>query len=147
MATRVSMILDNKGADVATIAPDATISEAVEALRADNIGALVVSPDGQAVEGILSERDIVRRLAEAGTDCLDLRVAEVMTTEVATCRKQDTADELMALMTSRRFRHLPVVEDGALAGIISIGDVVKSRIDQLETEAESLKEYVTGSAY
>ena len=147
MTVRVGIILDRKGGEVVTIGPDATIADAAQRLREHNIGALVVSPDGRGVEGILSERDIVRRMAQEGADSLHLAVGEVMTTEVTTCDRDRTADELMALMTNSRIRHVPVVEDDEMVGIISIGDVVKSRMDELETKAQALEEYVTGSGY
>lgn len=147
MTVRVGVILDRKGDEVFTISPDASIAEATGTLKQHNIGALVVSADGRTVRGILSERDIVRRLAAAGADCLHETVGEVMTTQVTTCGRDRTADELMALMTNSRIRHVPVVEDDELAGIISIGDVVKSRMDELETKAQALEEYVTGSGY
>ncbi|MBW3560876.1 MAG: CBS domain-containing protein [Actinobacteria bacterium] len=147
MTVRVGIILDRKGGEVVTIDPGASIANATQRLREHNIGALVVSSDGRQVEGILSERDVVRRMAQEGADCLHLTVGEVMTTEVTTCGRDRTADELMALMTNSRIRHVPVVEDGGLVGIISIGDVVKSRMDELETKAQALEEYVTGSGY
>ena len=148
MATRVSTILDRKGRDVWTIAPDATVAEATDTLAEHDVGALVVSSDGSSVEGIVSERDIVRQLTRIGAECLELSVREVMSEEVTTCTAEDTADDLMAAMTSGRMRHVPVLDDDeSLAGIISIGDVVKSRIEELETQAESLQEYVTGNAY
>ncbi|WP_274388224.1 CBS domain-containing protein [Salsipaludibacter albus] len=148
MAITVSSILAAKGSDVATIGPDATLAEASARLAERNIGALVVSTGDQSVDGILSERDIVRRLDSHGEGCLGHAVRDVMTAPVTTCHGPDTADQLMARMTEERFRHLPVVDDaGLLAGIISIGDVVRSRIDELETQAQSLRDYVTGSSY
>lgn len=147
MAVTVATMLNRKGTDVLTIAPDATIAVAAAMLTDNNVGALVVSTDGTAIEGMLSERDVVRRLVEHGGAVLDDSVAECMTPEVHTCRRADTSDELMARMTAIRMRHLPVEEDGVLAGIISIGDVVKSRLDELETAASSLQEYITGSSY
>jgi CBS domain-containing protein len=147
MTVRVGVILARKGSDVATIRPGATLAEAARTLAEHNIGALVVSDDGRTVEGVLSERDIVRLLARAEGDRMTVTVAEVMTTDVTTCGRDTTADELMVTMTGRRIRHVPVVEDGHLAGIVSIGDVVKSRIDELETQAEALQDYVTGSSY
>ena len=135
-------ILERKGRDVATIAPDATVRAAVEALAAANIGALVVSPDGSALAGIVSERDIVRRLAADGPTLLDRPVVELMAADVHTCIGSDNVDQLMHLMTEHRIRHLPVVVDGALTGIISIGDVVKTRVDELETEKDQLVDYI-----
>lgn len=147
MAVSIDAILNRKGHDVATIAPEATVAAAADLLRQHRIGALVVSRDGSAVDGIVSERDIVRRLSDVGAGCLELTVGEVMSTEVTTCSGGETADDLMGIMTEGRHRHVPVVKEGELAGIVSIGDVVKSRMDELETEAEALKEYVTGSKY
>lgn len=137
----VDRILDAKGREVATVAPDATVADAVAALAEHNVGALVVSSDGSAVEGILSERDIVRGLAN-GPDVLQRRVQEIMATDVSTCGPRSDIEELMGTMTSGRFRHLPVVADGSLAGIISIGDVVKARIDELATETQQLVGYI-----
>lgn len=148
MSVTVSSILASKGADVATIAPDATLGDALAELAQFNIGALVVSDDGSHVIGILSERDIVRRLDANGRNCLDDPVDAAMTHDVSTCRGDNTSDQLMAEMTDRRFRHMPVVDDdGQLAGIVSIGDVVRFRILELETQAQSLRDYVTGSSY
>ncbi|MGE0744615.1 MAG: CBS domain-containing protein [Rhodospirillales bacterium] len=138
----VDTILRNKGAGVLTIPPDATIAEAVRRLDDNRVGALVVSADGRAIGGILSERDIVRGLAAHGTAALDRSVSALMSRDVRTCQRDDTLDELFALMTDRRVRHLPVVEDGALAGIVSIGDVVKAQLDALAGEAEALREYI-----
>lgn len=147
MTVQVAVILGRKGSEVVTIAPGATLAAAVTALAERNVGALVVSADGQGVDGVVSERDVVRCLAGSGAGALAMTVGEVMTAEVHTCRRDTTADELMATMTARRIRHVPVVEGGRLAGIVSIGDVVKSRIDELETQTEALEGYVTGSSY
>lgn len=147
MSVSVRIILQRKGADVVTVASDVSIADAAEVLKEHNIGALVVSDDGESVAGIISERDIVRQLVEDGPGTLGLPVAEVMTAEVSTCGPDDQVDDLMGTMTTSRIRHLPVMEDGRLSGIVSIGDVVKSRIDDLEIQAQSLKEYVTGSGY
>ncbi len=135
-------ILDRKGRDVATVAPDATIAEAVAELARHNVGALVVSSDGTTLEGILSERDVVRQLAADGGAVLERRVRELMASDVATCDGHDDSEKLMNRMTAGRFRHVPVVSDGQVAGIISIGDVVKVRIDELATEAEQLVGYI-----
>lgn len=137
-------ILERKGRDVSTIPPDATVRAAAEALTAANVGALVVSPDGTALAGIVSERDIVRRLASDGPGLLDQPVSALMQAEVHTCTGADTVDQLMHLMSEHRIRHLPVVADGALVGIISIGDVVKTRVDELETEKSQLVDYIRG---
>lgn len=135
-------ILERKGRHVATITPDATVRAAAEALAAANIGALVVSADGSSLAGIVSERDIVRRLASDGPALLDRPVADLMEADVHTCAGSDNVHQLMQLMTEHRIRHLPVVVEGALTGIISIGDVVKHRLDELEDEANQLKRYI-----
>lgn len=140
----VETILRSKGGRVTTIRSDATIADAVEALRQHGIGALVVSDGDGSVDGILSERDIVAALADDGALLLSRPVAEVMTRAVLTCEPQDTVAELMAEMTNRRIRHFPVVENGKLCGIISIGDVVKSRLDEIEFEASSLRSFIAG---
>ncbi len=139
----VETILAGKGRDVLTIEPDAVIADAVRLLGARGVGAVVVSADGKIVAGILSERDIVHGLAEHGGALLDRRVDELMTRDVKTCSGRDTDQEVLALMTERRFRHLPVVEDGVLAGIVSIGDVVKSRLDGIAGEAEAMRDYIS----
>lgn len=139
----VETILAGKGRDVLTIAPDATIADAVRMLETRRVGAVVVSADGKAVGGILSERDIVHGLAKYGAVLLERRVGDLMTSDVETCAGGDTDREVLALMTERRFRHLPVVEDGALVGIVSIGDVVKSRLDGIAGEAEAMRDYIS----
>ena len=139
----VETILAGKGRDVLTIAPDAVIADAVRLLGAKGIGAVVVSADGKVVAGILSERDIVHGLAEHGGALLVRRVDELMTRDVETCSGRDTDQEVLALMTERRFRHVPVVEDGVLVGIVSIGDVVKSRLDGIASEAEAMRDYIS----
>ena len=138
---RVDQILDAKGRAVATVAPDATVADAVAALADQNVGALVVSTDGSTVEGIVSERDIVRGLAH-GADVLQRTVGELMATDVSTCQGRSDIEELMGTMTAGRFRHVPVVDQGGLCGIISIGDVVKARIDELATETQQLVGYI-----
>jgi CBS domain-containing protein len=139
---RVKDILRQKGSEVATISSTATLAEAAQALSTRRIGALVVSDDGLHITGILSERDIVRCLAELGADALGKTVSVAMTAEVQTCGKDDSLDELARTMTEGRFRHLPVVEGGEMAGLVSIGDVVKRRVEELETEAQALTEYI-----
>lgn len=140
----VEAILRSKGSGVATVPPGTTIAAAIRELRARGIGALVVSEDGRSVAGILSERDIVHALAEHGAELLKLTVDRLMTRRVVTCRPEDTVSELMARMTERRFRHLPVLKDGALCGIVSIGDLVKNRIEEVEFEADSLRHFIAG---
>jgi CBS domain-containing protein len=139
---KVKDILRHKGTDVATIASTATLAEAAQALSSRRIGALVVSDDGLHIAGILSERDIVRCLADEGSTALERQVRVAMTAEVHTCSKDDSVDELARTMTERRFRHLPVVEAGEIAGLVSIGDVVKRRVEELEQEAHALTEYI-----
>lgn len=138
----VQAILEGKGTRVVTIGPQATAAEAARLLTDNRIGAVVVLAGSGEVAGILSERDIVRGFAAHGGSVADLRVAELMSREVLTCRPFDTIDELMAVMTRRRVRHLPVVEDGTLLGIVSIGDVVKHRLDEAALEVDSLRQYV-----
>jgi CBS domain-containing protein len=144
-AMNVEAILRAKGREVATIRPDETVGAAVDLLISRNIGALVVSEDGESVDGIISERDIVHGLAGRGADLLSLKIAEVMTRRVVTCDPSETVDQLMSEMTNRRIRHFPVVEDGRLRGIVSIGDVVKSRLDEVEYEARSLRSFIAGA--
>ena len=136
----VERILRSKGATVVTIRPDATVADLVNGLREARIGAMVVSEDGWHVDGIVSERDVVRGLAERGPEVLGLPVAEVMTRDVATCSPHDNVKVVMEQMTLRRIRHLPVVVDGTLRGIVSIGDVVKNRLDEMETETGVLRD-------
>lgn len=140
---QVAKILQHKGSEVYTIAPDATIETAVSRLRDADIGALVVSRDGASVDGIVSERDFIRGLAEKGSALLRARVSEVMTRDVMTCRLTDTSQDLLSHMTERRVRHVPVIEKGALCGMISIGDAVKSRLDEVLHEADALREYIS----
>jgi CBS domain-containing protein len=142
----VHTILRSKGKSVVTIHPDATVERAVGVLRQRGIGALVVSDDGENVAGILSERDIVEALVRYGSELLAVSVADVMTCPVVTCEPEDSVAELMAEMTSRRIRHFPVVEDGRLIGIVSIGDMVKNRLDQIEYEAHSMRSFIAGAA-
>lgn len=139
----VQSILGRKGTDVATIAQTASVCDAVRLLDERRIGALVVSGDGRAIEGIISERDIVRIAADGRLE--ELSVGAVMSTQVVTCTSGDGVDRLMELMTERRIRHLPVVdEQGHLAGIVSIGDVVKARLTALEHENQALADYISG---
>ena len=140
---RVATILGEKGSTVATIHAGATVADAAAELRLRGVGALVVSTDGRTIEGILSERDVVRRLAERGEAALHEKVAGVMTSQVRTCSPSDTSEDLMRIMTEHRMRHLPVVVDGMLAGLVSIGDIVKARVTELESEAKTLHEYIT----
>jgi CBS domain-containing protein len=139
---RISDVLRAKGDQVVTIGPDATVRELVDLLAEHNIGAVVVASDPTEVQGIVSERDVVRGLA-SGSDVLEHAVESIMTAEVRTCEPNEPIDSLMGLMTNERIRHVPVKIDGRLAGIISIGDVVKSRIGELEFERDQLSGYVS----
>ncbi len=142
MSMRISDVLRNKGATVATITPETSVAGLLTELSVHNIGAMVVvSPDG--LLGIVSERDVVRKLHDMGADLLRRPVSEIMTTLVATCTPDDSVDSLSVLMTNNRVRHVPVVVDGRLAGIVSIGDVVKTRMEELEREHEQLQAYIT----
>lgn len=141
---RISEILRRKGSEVVTIAPDATVRELLETLAAHNVGAVIVSSDGVAMTGIVSERDIVRRLHRDGAALLDAPVSTIMTAAVHTCSPDDHVETLNATMTEHRIRHLPVLRDGQMIGIVSIGDVVKSQISELETERDSLVRYLRG---
>jgi CBS domain-containing protein len=140
---RIADVLRNKGNAVATVGPEATVADLIGELAAHNVGALPVVEGGHLI-GIVSERDVVRRLHAGGAALLAVRVADIMTTEVTTCTPGDDVTDLAAIMTSRRFRHLPVVVEGELAGIVSIGDLVKARIDQLEAERAQLQNYIAG---
>jgi len=141
----VAAILRQKGRAVTTAAPGTTLLEIAAKLAAKRIGAIVVvGPQGE-VAGIISERDIIRALAAYGPECLTSSVTEAMTKDVVTCQETDTLDELMAMMTARRFRHLPVLTDGALVGIISIGDVVKHHVAEVEMEATAMRDYIAHS--
>ncbi|HEY2070129.1 MAG TPA: CBS domain-containing protein [Rhizomicrobium sp.] len=142
---QVRHILREKGRDVVTIGCDATLSEAARLLARKRIGALVVREQDGSVKGILSERDVVRAVAEASVAALAHSVAQHMTHAVETCTESDSVEELMELMTHRRFRHIPVVENERLAGIISIGDVVKTRIEETVQEASALRQYIAAS--
>jgi CBS domain-containing protein len=140
---RISDVLSGKsgGGRVVTIKPDATVRDLLGLMAEHNIGAVVVSRDGEAVDGIVSERDVVRRLHE-DESVLDGAVSRIMTSDVETCQADTPVDALRVVMTERRIRHVPVVTDGRLTGIISIGDVVKSSLDQLQFERDQLDHYV-----
>lgn len=144
---RISDILRNKpahaGSEVVTIPPDGLVRELLAALADQRIGAVVVT-DGDQVCGIVSERDVVRNLHTRGADVLDLEVGEIMTRQLYTCSPGDDLDTVAGTMTERRIRHMPVLEDGRLMGLVSIGDVVSSRIRQLEHDRGQLEQYITG---
>lgn len=137
----VERIVSGKGHTVVTIAPDQSLAEAARLLADRRIGAIVVV-DGEAVVGILSERDVVRAIASKGCDALEDRVAEYMTRKLVTCTMTTSIDSLMVLMTEGKFRHVPVLENGRLGGIVSIGDIVKHRIAEMEAEGQALRDYI-----
>jgi CBS domain-containing protein len=139
---RIADVLRTKGGAVATIQPDATVAELIAGLAEHNIGAMVVLASS-GLEGIVSERDVVRQLHKQGPGVLDSPVSKIMTSVIATCAKADTIDAISALMTEKRVRHVPVLDNGKLIGIVSIGDVVKNRIDELEAEHAQLQSYIT----
>ncbi|MEU6700031.1 CBS domain-containing protein [Pseudonocardia sp. NPDC046786] len=138
---RIGDILRTKGSTVTTVAPDAPVTEVLRFIAEQNVGALPVVDAGRLV-GIVSERDVVRRLHQQGSGLLDARVSDVMTAAVVTCGPDDGVGDLGRVMTDRRIRHLPVIVDGELTGIVSIGDLVKARIDMLEQEREQLESYI-----
>lgn len=140
----IEHILRGKGSDVLTVAAEDPLTTAIATLAEHNVGALVVTDADGAIVGILSERDVVRSLARSGADTLQGTVGDLMTTEVTTCGPRATSDELMTVMTDRRIRHIPVVDGATLVGIVSIGDVVKTRMGELETETETLHDYLSG---
>jgi CBS domain-containing protein len=139
----IDHILQQKGAQVVTITADTTVNQAVATLREHNIGAIVVTGQADEIAGIISERDVVRALADEGSAVLKRPVRDLMSTDLTTCGPRATVNELMKLMTERRIRHIPVVGKDGLAGIVSIGDVVKTRIGELEDEAETLHDYLS----
>ena len=138
----VERILAGKGRDVISIPPDSTLAEAARSLNQYRIGAIVVMDAADRLIGILSERDVVRAVAEGGAAALAQTVASRMTEKVVTCRPNAGIDELMTLMTERKFRHVPIVEGGRLHGIVSIGDIVKHRLAEMETEHQALRDYI-----
>ncbi len=140
----VATILKAKGSEVETVGPDYTLGEVARLLSAKRIGAVLVM-EGMHLLGILSERDIVKSIGVSGAEALDRRVREIMTSRIVTCGLNDSVDELMDMMTEGRFRHLPVVDNDRLVGIISIGDVVKHRIAETVMETEALKLYIANS--
>jgi CBS domain-containing protein len=140
---RVSDILRRKGVDVVTIKPDVDVRRFVALLAEHRIGAIVISSDGRSIDGIVSERDIVIALADRGAAVLSEPVSAICTSDVHTVEPDAQTEELMSIMTEKRIRHVPVVKDGALHGIISIGDVVKSRMNELETERTALSAYIS----
>jgi CBS domain-containing protein len=144
MSHTVKAILDLKGRNVVTTGGNTTVAEAAKMLSQKKIGAIVVLNVQDRIAGIFTERDVVNAIAKSGKDCLDQPVASLMTSKVFRCHEDSTVNELMEMMTSRRFRHVPVETNGKLSGIISIGDVVKTRIAEVEREAEEIKAYIAG---
>jgi CBS domain-containing protein len=142
---RISDVLRVKGGQVVTVTPDIDVRRLLTVLGEHGIGAVVVSQDGASVEGIVSERDIVRALAERGAAVMAEPITAIYTADVFTVTPETLLDDVMRIMTQHRIRHVPVVVDGGLQGIVSIGDVVKNRIDELETERAALTDYITGT--
>ncbi|MGD0705058.1 MAG: CBS domain-containing protein [Trebonia sp.] len=143
---RISDVIRVKGAQVVTVTPDTTVQRLLAVLAENRIGAVVVSRDGTSVDGIVSERDIVRALAQRGTAVMSEQVTTIYTADVHTVTPQTELEEVARMMTERRIRHAPVTVDGRLRGIVSIGDVVKTRIGELETERAALTDYISGTA-
>lgn len=141
---RISDILRNKGDAVATVTESTTVTGLLAELALHNIGAMVVIGNSSGLVGIVSERDVVRRLQQYGPDLLRRPVGEIMTAVAVTCRPDDPVDDLAALMTNNRVRHVPVLDGGRLVGIVSIGDVVKNRMEELQSERQQLQAYITG---
>ena len=139
---KVSQILQSKGAEVFAVSPSKTVGQAVEMLGDKNIGAVVVKDDNGNLSGILSERDVVRNIQKNGTECLSAPVSSCMTANPHHCGLETSVDDLMNQMTEKRIRHMPVVQDGNLVGMVSIGDVGKRKIEKTEQEAAALKEYI-----
>jgi len=140
---QVSVLLQSKGTEVVTVRPESTIAEVAIVLAEHRIGAVVVTEDGRTIDGVLSERDIVRALARPDETMLAATARSLMTTEVVTCEPDTTLDDLMSTMTVRRIRHVPVLVDGHLAGVVSIGDVVKHHIATLEHEKQAMHDYIS----
>ncbi len=143
---QVRDVLRHKGRGVATVSPDVTVADLLSRLAENNVGAMVVTSESGSVRGIVSERDVVRALHRTGSDLLGQTVSSIMTTEVTTASLDDSVESLARIMTESRIRHLPVLEDGRLAGIVSIGDVVKNRLDEVEWEANNLRQFIAGAA-
>jgi CBS domain-containing protein len=142
LAMNVEQLLSGKGHDVISVQPHRTLAEAIRTLGEKRIGAVVVMGADGALVGILSERDIIRALGELGASALESAVSRSMTSKVVTCRPQTSVDELMEIMTTGRFRHVPVVENGRVTGLVSIGDVVKHRVAAIEAESKAMRDYI-----
>jgi CBS domain-containing protein len=138
----VKQIFKQKDSRIVTVEPNDTVATAAEVLKRENIGAVMVQMPGGDLSGILSERDIVRAMPQHGTDLFSMSVEQLMTRDVVTCSSEDRVHDLMVKMTAGRFRHLPVIDDGKLIGIVSIGDVVKNRLEELEAETSRLRDYI-----
>ena len=141
----VRRILKRKGTYAATVLPDARISEIIEALESEDVGALVVSADGERIDGIISERDVVRGLQVLGPDILQKPVKEHMTKKVITCNDSDRVVGIMALMDANQIRHVPVTDSGKLAGIVSMQDIIRLRVEELQSEADAMRSYISGT--
>lgn len=142
---RISDVLQTKGSSMTTLAPSATVGELVDVLAARGIGAVIVSEDGRSPAGMVSERDVVRRLQSGAEALMDQRLDHIMSADVAICAPTDRVDAVLQLMTDRRIRHVPVLDEGQLVGLVSIGDLVKSRIDELALERDQLSSYISGA--
>jgi CBS domain-containing protein len=140
---QISQLLESKGAFVATVRPETPITAVVKEMTDKNIGSLVVSEDGNTIAGIVSERDVVAAISRFTSAILEEPVRTIMSTTVLTCRSEDVVDSLMATMTDQRVRHIPVVDDGRLVGIVSIGDLVKARMDELERDRDALEHFIS----
>lgn len=141
----VGKILATKGRNVTTVQPSDTVAQVSSVLAEKKIGAVVVVGEGESISGIVSERDIVRIIAAKGGDALSIPVSAIMTESVITCEDANTIDQVMGKMTDGRFRHMPVAQNGRLAGLISIGDVVKAKIAQIEADAEQMRSYIASA--
>ena len=143
----IASILASKGSEVRTIKPDTRIADAMRQMREQRISSLVISEDGARMAGIISDRGILQAITDRGVGVLEEPISSIMATEVVTCSREDAVSSIMALMTRRRIRHIPVVEaDGRMCGLVSIGDVVKHHVDEIQREAEALREYISGVA-
>ena len=142
----VRQILNSKGGDIVSIAPSARVADVAALMSKERIGAVVVLDTDERLAGIVSERDITQGLADHGTSLLEMRADQLMTSEVVTCSPDDGIDKLMRKMTTGRFRHLPVMDETTMLGIVSIGDIVKHRLDELEAESSLLQDYIAGAA-
>ncbi len=142
----VARILKTKKSVVSTVSPEIRVADVVAALEEEDVGALVVSIDGERIDGIISERDVVRGLLRFGPDVLQHSVKDLMTESVVTCREHDPVSGVMALMDDQKIRHVPVVDNGRLVGIVSIRDIVKLRLDEVQAEADAMRAYIAGAA-